>query len=162
MPSLVSDGGHHGSAAEQSSGKLTLMNHLLKMRFAEMDACVQGVEPDDAGSVVGVGGGDPSVHIGDGLGWYRWEGAGEDDTVHHSRSRSCCLRCWRCTSDMHCIVLMNMWCHDIGGSRASGQQALAQDCLAGHDATLFTPRKTTLMFIIIDMENQDAHANLRS
>lgn len=52
-----------------------------------MDACVQGAEPDDAGSVVGVGGGDPSVHIGDGLGWYRWEGAGEDDTSHHSRSR---------------------------------------------------------------------------
>ncbi|KAI0516348.1 hypothetical protein KFK09_009020 [Dendrobium nobile] len=85
----------------QSSGKSTLLNHLFRTNFREMD----------------------------------------DDTVFEKQSALFALA----ISD---VVLVNIWCHDIGREHASNKPLLRT--VFQVMLRLFSPRKTTLLFVIRD------------
>jgi GTPase SAR1 family protein len=125
----------------QSSGKSTLMNHLFKTRFVEMDAfkgrsqTTQGVWLARA-----EGGVDPCTLVMDLEGTDGRE-RGEDDTAFEKQSSLFALA----VSD---IVLINMWCHDIGREQAANKPLLKT--VFQVMMRLFTPRKTTLLFVIRD------------
>ncbi|GJS87681.1 root hair defective 3-like protein [Tanacetum coccineum] len=123
----------------QSSGKSTLLNHLFHTNFREMDAddgrhttrgiwiarCV-GIEPHTI--VIDLEGTDGSER-------------GEDDTAFEKQSALFSLA-------MSDIVLINIWCHDIGREHASNKPLLRTVFMAM--LRIFGPRKTTLMFVIRD------------
>ncbi|KAG9151012.1 hypothetical protein Leryth_003136, partial [Lithospermum erythrorhizon] len=124
----------------QSSGKSTLLNHLFRTNFREMDAyrgrtqttkgiwmaCCVGIEP--CSIVMDLEGSDGRER-------------GEDDTTFEKQSALFALA----VSD---IVLINMWCHDIGREQAANKPLLKTVFQAM--MRLFSPRKTTLMFVIRD------------
>ncbi|CAA3010879.1 Protein ROOT HAIR DEFECTIVE 3 [Olea europaea subsp. europaea] len=134
----------------QSSGKSTLLNHLFGTNFKEMDAfkgrsqttkgiwmaCCVGIEPCTL--VMDLEGTDGRER-------------GEDDTAFEKQSSLFSLA----VSD---IVLINMWCHDIGREQAANKPLLKT--VFQIMMRLFSPRKTTLMFVICDktrtpLENLD-------
>ncbi|MQM09539.1 hypothetical protein Taro_042408 [Colocasia esculenta] len=145
----------------QSSGKSTLLNHLFRTNFREMDAYLGR-----------------HVHIfcchrlQKAFGWLnalelnlvhllwiwkaRMEGSVEsscfissyllflfnlDDTAFEKQSALFALA----VSD---IVLINMWCHDLGREQAANKPLLKT--VFQVMMRLFSPRKTTLLFIIRD------------
>ncbi|GKD01326.1 protein root hair defective 3 homolog 2 isoform X2 [Tanacetum coccineum] len=120
--------------------KSTLLNHLFHTNFREMDAddgrhttrgiwiarsCV-GIEPHTI--VIDLEGTDGSER-------------GEDDTSFEKQSALFSLA-------MSDIVLINIWCHDIGREHASNKPLLRTVFMAM--LRIFSPRKTTLMFVIRD------------
>ncbi|GLU14082.1 hypothetical protein SLE2022_306730 [Rubroshorea leprosula] len=105
----------------QSSGKSTLMNHLFYTNFREMDA-FRGRSQTTKGI------------------WIAKE-RGEDDTTFEKQSALFALA----IAD---IVLINMWCHDIGREQAANKPLLKT--VFQVMLRLFTPRKTTLLFVIRD------------
>lgn len=124
----------------QSSGKSTLLNHLFKTNFREMDTfkgrsqttkgiwlarCV-GIEPFTI--VLDLEGSDGRER-------------GEDDTAFEKQSALFALA----VSD---IVMINIWCHDIGREHAANKPLLKIVFQAM--LRLFSPRKTTLLFVIRD------------
>ncbi|KAL6622592.1 hypothetical protein ACP70R_032471 [Stipagrostis hirtigluma subsp. patula] len=124
----------------QSSGKSTLLNQLFGTNFREMDAfrgrsqttkgiwiarCV-GVEPCTV--VLDLEGSDGRER-------------GEDDTAFEKQSALFALA----ISD---IVLINMWCHDIGREQAANKPLLKT--VFQVMMRLFSPRRTTLLFVIRD------------
>ncbi|KAL6847079.1 hypothetical protein ACP4OV_022932 [Aristida adscensionis] len=124
----------------QSSGKSTLLNQLFGTSFREMDAfrgrsqttkgiwiarCV-GVEPCTV--VLDLEGSDGRER-------------GEDDTAFEKQSALFALA----ISD---IVLINMWCHDIGREQAANKPLLKT--VFQVMMRLFSPRRTTLLFVIRD------------
>ncbi|KAL2650121.1 hypothetical protein R1flu_018249 [Riccia fluitans] len=124
----------------QSSGKSTLLNHLFKTSFKEMDAfegrsqTTQGVWLARAREI------DPCTIVMDLEGTDGRE-RGEDDTAFEKQSALFALA----VSD---IVLINMWCHDIGREQAANKPLLKT--VFQVMMRLFTPRKTTLLFVIRD------------
>ncbi|KAL3701860.1 hypothetical protein R1sor_019882 [Riccia sorocarpa] len=124
----------------QSSGKSTLLNHLFNTSFREMDAfagrsqTTQGVWLARAKDI------DPCTIIMDLEGTDGRE-RGEDDTAFEKQSALFALA----VSD---IVLINMWCHDIGREQAANKPLLKT--VFQVMMRLFTPRKTTLLFVIRD------------
>ncbi|KAL5568197.1 hypothetical protein UlMin_024772 [Ulmus minor] len=110
----------------QSSGKSTLMNHLFGTNFREMDAfkgrCA-GIEPCTL--VMDLEGTDGRER-------------GEDDTAFEKQSALFALAVLD-------IVLINMWCHDIGREQAANKPLLKT--VFQVMMRLFSPRKTTLMFV---------------
>nr|GEY73219.1 protein root hair defective 3 [Tanacetum cinerariifolium] len=66
---------------------------------------------------------------------------GEDDTAFEKQSALFSLA-------MSDIVLINIWCHDIGREHASNKPLLRTVFMAM--LRIFGPRKTTLMFVIRD------------
>nr|GMD32298.1 protein ROOT HAIR DEFECTIVE 3-like [Ipomoea batatas] len=66
---------------------------------------------------------------------------GEDDTAFEKQSALFALA----VSD---IVLINMWCHDIGREQAANKPLLKT--VFQVMMRLFSPRKTTLLFVIRD------------
>ncbi|BBM98569.1 protein SEY1 [Marchantia polymorpha subsp. ruderalis] len=124
----------------QSSGKSTLLNHLFRTSFKEMDAfagrsqTTQGVWIARAKDI------DPCTIVMDLEGTDGRE-RGEDDTAFEKQSALFALA----VSD---IVLINMWCHDIGREQAANKPLLKT--VFQVMMRLFTPRKTTLLFVIRD------------
>eukprot|EP01018_Ginkgo_biloba_P028053 Gb_27309 [translate_table: standard] len=124
----------------QSSGKSTLLNHLFHTNFREMDAfkgrsqTTQGIWLSEA---VGI---DPFTLLMDLEGTDGRE-RGEDDTAFEKQSSLFALA----VSD---IVLINMWCHDIGREQAANKPLLKT--VFQVMMRLFSPRKTTLLFVIRD------------
>ncbi|KAG5005800.1 hypothetical protein JHK85_024342 [Glycine max] len=100
----------------QSSGKSTLMNHLFHTSFREMDA-FRGRSQTTKGiwiaKCVGI---EPSTIAMDLEGTDGRE-RGEDDTAFEKQSALFALA----ISD---IVLINMWCHDIGREQAANKPLL--------------------------------------
>lgn len=123
----------------QSSGKSTLLNHLFQTNFREMDAfkgrsqTTQGIWISNA---VGI---KPFTIVMDLEGTDGRER--EDDTTFEKQSALFALA----VSD---IVLINMWCHDIGREQAANKPLLKT--VFQVMMRLFSPRKTTLLFVIRD------------
>nr|XP_009388548.2 PREDICTED: LOW QUALITY PROTEIN: protein ROOT HAIR DEFECTIVE 3 homolog 2-like [Musa acuminata subsp. malaccensis] len=124
----------------QSSGKSTLLNHLFGTNFREMDA-FKGRSQTTKGIWIAKGVGiEPCTIILDLEGTDARE-RGEDDTAFEKQSALFALA----ISD---IVLINMWCHDIGREHAANRPLLKMVFQAM--MRLFSPRKTTLLFVIRD------------
>ncbi|GLU14081.1 hypothetical protein SLE2022_306720 [Rubroshorea leprosula] len=124
----------------QSSGKSTLMNHLFHTNFREMDA-FRGRSQTTKGiwmaKCVGI---EPFTVAMDLEGTDGRE-RGEDDTTFEKQSALFALA----IAD---IVLINMWCHDIGREQAANKPLLKT--VFQVMLRLFSPRKTTLLFVIRD------------
>ncbi|TVU49202.1 hypothetical protein EJB05_00500 [Eragrostis curvula] len=124
----------------QSSGKSTLLNQLFGTNFREMDA-FRGRSQTTKGiwmaRCVGV---EPCTVVMDLEGTDGRE-RGEDDTAFEKQSSLFALA----ISD---IVLINMWCHDIGREQAANKPLLKT--VFQVMMRLFSPRKTTLLFVIRD------------
>ncbi|KAL8260798.1 hypothetical protein R6Q59_024847 [Mikania micrantha] len=124
----------------QSSGKSTLLNNLFHTNFKEMDA-YRGRSQTTKGiwlaRCVGI---EPCTIVMDLEGTDGRE-RGEDDTAFEKQSALFALA----VSD---IVLINMWCHDIGREQAANKPLLKT--VFQVMLRLFSPRKTTLMFVIRD------------
>ncbi|KAB2623665.1 protein ROOT HAIR DEFECTIVE 3 [Pyrus ussuriensis x Pyrus communis] len=124
----------------QSSGKSTLLNHLFATNFREMDAFrgrSQTTKGIWAAKCAGI---EPCTLVMDLEGTDGRE-RGEDDTAFEKQSALFALA----VSD---IVLINMWCHDIGREQAANKPLLKT--VFQVMMRLFSPRKTTLMFVIRD------------
>ncbi|CAM0949041.1 unnamed protein product [Alopecurus aequalis] len=124
----------------QSSGKSTLLNQLFRTNFREMDA-FRGRSQTTKGiwiaHCVGI---EPCTVVLDLEGTDGRE-RGEDDTAFEKQSALFALA----ISD---IVLINMWCHDIGREQAANKPLLKT--VFQVMMRLFSPRKTTLLFVIRD------------
>ncbi|XWS12279.1 hypothetical protein CRYUN_Cryun37aG0075900 [Craigia yunnanensis] len=124
----------------QSSGKSTLLNHLFHTNFREMDA-YRGRNQTTKGiwiaNCVGI---EPFTVAMDLEGTDGRE-RGEDDTTFEKQSALFALA----IAD---IVLINMWCHDIGREQAANKPLLKT--VFQVMTRLFRPRKTTLLFVIRD------------
>ncbi|KAI4354116.1 hypothetical protein L6164_003015 [Bauhinia variegata] len=126
----------------QSSGKSTLLNHLFQTKFREMDdsegrsQTTQGIwlarcpNMKPLTIVMDIEGTDGSER-------------GEDDTTFERRSALFALA----VAD---VVLVNLWCHDIGREQAASKpllKAVFQQVLLRFSNK---PRKITLMFVVRD------------
>ncbi|XP_020575256.1 protein ROOT HAIR DEFECTIVE 3-like [Phalaenopsis equestris] len=122
----------------QSSGKSTLLNKLFGTNFREMDAfrgrsqTTKGIWIAKSLSI------EPCTIVLDLEGT---DGREEDDTTFEKQSALFALA----VSD---IVLINMWCHDIGREQAANMPLLKT--VFQVMMHLFCPRKTTLLFVIRD------------
>ncbi|KAJ0698960.1 putative P-loop containing nucleoside triphosphate hydrolase [Helianthus annuus] len=128
----------------QSSGKSTLLNHLFHTDFKEMDA-FKGRQASIFVTTKGIwmarcAGIEPCTIVMDLEGTDGRE-RGEDDTAFEKQSALFALA----VSD---IVLINMWCHDIGREHAANKPLLKT--VFQVMMRLFSPRKTTLIFVIRD------------
>uniref|UniRef100_A0A6V7QU24 GB1/RHD3-type G domain-containing protein n=1 Tax=Ananas comosus var. bracteatus TaxID=296719 RepID=A0A6V7QU24_ANACO len=125
---------------QSSAGKSTLLNHLFKTKFTEMDA-FKGRSQTTKGiwmaKAVGI---EPCTIVMDLEGTDGRE-RGEDDTTFEKQSSLFALA----ISD---VVLINMWCHDIGREQAANKPLLKT--VFQVMMRLFSPRKTTLLFVIRD------------
>ncbi|KAE8659562.1 Protein ROOT HAIR DEFECTIVE 3-like protein 2 [Hibiscus syriacus] len=124
----------------QSSGKSTLLNHLFYTNFREMDAFKGRSQTTKGIWMAKCAGLEPCTLVMDLEGTDGRE-RGEDDTAFEKQSALFALA----VSD---IVLINMWCHDIGREQAANKPLLKT--VFQMMMRLFSPRKTTLMFVIRD------------
>ncbi|XP_021827163.1 protein ROOT HAIR DEFECTIVE 3-like, partial [Prunus avium] len=125
----------------QSSGKSTLVNRLFQTNFKEMEA-LKGRSQTTKGIWLAKS---PSIRrftlVMDIEGTDGRE-RGEDDTTFEKQSTLFALA----VSD---VVLINMWCQDIGREQASNKPLLKTVFQA--IMQFFSPRKSTLIFVIRDM-----------
>ncbi|KAF4362476.1 hypothetical protein CsatB_001403 [Cannabis sativa] len=124
----------------QSSGKSTLLNHLFHTNFREMDA-YRGRSQTTKGIWIAHCVGIEPCTIAMDLEGTDGRERGEDDTTFEKQSALFALA----VSD---IVLINMWCHDIGREHAANKPLLKT--VFQVMMRLFSPRKTTLLFVIRD------------
>ncbi|XP_061371102.1 protein ROOT HAIR DEFECTIVE 3 homolog 1-like [Gastrolobium bilobum] len=124
----------------QSSGKSTLLNNLFLTNFREMDAFRGRSQTTKGIWMAGCIGIEPCTLVMDLEGTDGRE-RGEDDTAFEKQSALFALA----VSD---IVLINMWCHDIGREQAANKPLLKT--VFQVMMRLFSPRKTTLLFVIRD------------
>ncbi|RZC00776.1 Protein ROOT HAIR DEFECTIVE 3-like 1 isoform B [Glycine soja] len=124
----------------QSSGKSTLLNHLFGTNFREMDAFKGRSQTTKGIWMARCAGIEPCTLVMDLEGTDGRE-RGEDDTAFEKQSALFALA----VSD---IVLINMWCHDIGREQAANKPLLKT--VFQVMMRLFSPRKTTLLFVIRD------------
>ncbi|XP_057455236.1 protein ROOT HAIR DEFECTIVE 3-like [Lotus japonicus] len=124
----------------QSSGKSTLLNHLFGTNFREMDAFKGRSQTTKGIWMARCTGIEPCTIVMDLEGTDGRE-RGEDDTAFEKQSALFALA----VSD---IVLINMWCHDIGREQAANKPLLKT--VFQVMMRLFSPRKTTLLFVIRD------------
>ncbi|ONI11430.1 hypothetical protein PRUPE_4G106400 [Prunus persica] len=124
----------------QSSGKSTLLNHLFHTKFREMDAYSGRSQTTKGVWIAKCVGIEPCTIAMDLEGTDGRE-RGEDDTTFEKQSALFALA----VSD---IVLINMWCHDIGREQAANKPLLKT--VFQVMMRLFSPRKTTLLFVIRD------------
>lgn len=121
-------------------GKSTLLNRLFGTSFREMDA-LKGRNQTTKGiwvaKAVGV---EPFTVVMDLEGTDGRE-RGEDDTAFEKQSALFALA----VSD---IVMINLWCHDIGREQAANRPLLKT--IFEVLMRLFSPRKTTLLLVIRD------------
>ena len=135
----------------QSSGKSTLMNHVFGTTFKEMDhergrsQTTRGVwlarasKPDSSGSTDANRKQRPTLVMD--LEGTDGRERGEDDTAFEKQTALFAMA----TAD---VLMVNMWCNDLGREVASGKPLLK--VVFQVNLRLFTPRKTTLLFVIRD------------
>ncbi|CAB4276681.1 unnamed protein product [Prunus armeniaca] len=124
----------------QSSGKSTLQNHLFNTKFREMNANSVRNQTTKGIWIAKCVGIEPCTIVMDLEGTDGRE-RGQDDTTFEKQSALFALA----VSD---IVLINMWCHDIGREQAANKPLLKT--VFQVMMRLFSPRKTTLLFVIRD------------
>ncbi|MED6109214.1 Cell wall protein rhd3 [Stylosanthes scabra] len=120
--------------------KSTLLNNLFGTDFREMDAFKGRSQTTKGIWMAKCAGIEPCTVVMDLEGTDGRE-RGEDDTAFEKQSSLFALA----VSD---IVLINMWCHDIGREQAANKPLLKT--VFQVMMRLFSPRKTTLMFVIRD------------
>ncbi|CAL5375945.1 unnamed protein product [Camellia sinensis] len=130
----------HGLLKLSQMGKSTLLNHLFGTNFREMDAFRGRSQTTKGIWLAKCAGIEPGTLVMDLEGTDGRE-RGEDDTAFEKQSALFALA----VSD---IVLINMWCHDIGREQAANKPLLKT--VFQVMMRLFSPRKTTLMFVIRD------------
>lgn len=124
----------------QGSGKSTLLNHLFGTSFREMDA-LKGRHQTTKGIWIAKAAGiEPFTVVLDLEGTDGRE-RGQDDTAFEKQSALFALA----VSD---IVMINLWCHDIGREHAANRPLLRT--VFQVLMRLFSPRKTTLLLVIRD------------
>ena len=135
----------------QSSGKSTLMNHVFGTTFREMDhergrsQTTRGVwlarasKPDSTGATDANLKQRPTLVMD--LEGTDGRERGEDDTAFEKQTALFAMA----TAD---VLMVNMWCNDLGREVASGKPLLK--VVFQVNLRLFTPRKTTLLFVIRD------------
>ena len=135
----------------QSSGKSTLMNHVFGTAFREMDhergrsQTTRGVWLARASKPASSGATDanrkqrPTLVMD--LEGTDGRERGEDDTAFEKQTALFAMA----TAD---VLMVNMWCNDLGREVASGKPLLK--VVFQVNLRLFTPRKTTLLFVIRD------------
>jgi len=135
----------------QSSGKSTLMNHVFGTTFREMDhergrsQTTRGVwlarasKPDSTGATDANSKQRPTLVMD--LEGTDGRERGEDDTAFEKQTALFAMA----TAD---VLMVNMWCNDLGREVASGKPLLK--VVFQVNLRLFTPRKTTLLFVIRD------------
>lgn len=116
------------------------MNHLFRTNFREMDA-YKGRSQTTRGIWIAKCVGIEPCTIAMDLEGTDGRERGEDDTSFEKQSALFALA----VSD---IVLINMWCHDIGREHAANKPLLKT--VFQVMMRLFSPRKTTLLFVIRD------------
>ncbi|KAE8719979.1 Protein ROOT HAIR DEFECTIVE 3-like protein 2 [Hibiscus syriacus] len=121
-------------------GKSTLLNHLFHTNFREMDA-YRGRNQTTKGIWIAHSVGIEPFTIAMDLEGTDGRERGEDDTTFEKQSALFALA----IAD---IVLINMWCHDIGREQAANKPLLKT--VFQVMMRLFTPRKITLLFVIRD------------
>ncbi|KAL5728778.1 Cell wall protein rhd3 [Ranunculus cassubicifolius] len=124
----------------QSSGKSTLLNHLFGTNFREMDAFRGRSQTTKGIWMARCAGIEPCTIVMDLEGTDGRE-RGEDDTAFEKQSALFALA----VSD---VVLINMWCHDIGREQAANKPLLKT--VFQVMMRLFSPRRTTMLFVIRD------------
>ncbi|GMI86019.1 RHD-like2 [Hibiscus trionum] len=124
----------------QSSGKSTLLNHLFQTNFREMDA-FRGRSQTTKGIWIANCVGIEPLTVAMDLEGTDGRERGEDDTTFEKQSALFALA----IAD---IVLINMWCHDIGREQAANKPLLKT--VFQVMMRLFSPRKTTLLFVVRD------------
>ncbi|KAF5817823.1 putative P-loop containing nucleoside triphosphate hydrolase [Helianthus annuus] len=136
----------------QSSGKSTLLNLLFHTKFREMDASMGRNQTTQGIWIARCTRIEPCTIVMDIEGTDGQE-RGEDDTAFEKQSALFGIA----VSD---IVIINMWCNDIGREQAANKPLLK---------TVFkvmlrigSPRKTTLMFVIRDKTTKTSHEILES
>ena len=145
-PPLSSVGLQYSAVAimgPQSSGKSTLLNKVFGTSFVEMDAQVgrsqttKGVWVSKSPRITDS---NATVLVLDLEGSDGRE-RGEDDTNFEKQSALFALA----VAD---VLLINLWCHDIGREHGSGKPLLRT--VMQVNLRLFNPRKMTLLFVIRD------------
>ncbi|QHO33446.1 uncharacterized protein DS421_9g258280 [Arachis hypogaea] len=126
----------------QSSGKSTLLNQLFDTDFKEMNAKDGRSQTTKGVWIARCAGIKPCTLVLDLEGTDGKEQGDKDDTLFERQSALFALA----VSD---IVLINMWCHDIGRNNAANRPLLKTIFRAR--MKLFTPRKITLLFVIRDI-----------
>ncbi|KAF5736246.1 protein ROOT HAIR DEFECTIVE 3 2 [Tripterygium wilfordii] len=124
----------------QSSGKSTLLNHLFHTNFREMDA-YKGRSQTTKGIWIAKCLGIEPFTVAVDLEGTDGRERGEEDTAFEKQSALFALA----VAD---IVLINMWCHDIGREQAANKPLLKT--VFQVMMRLFSPRKTKLLFVIRD------------
>mmetsp|Transcript_24742 Transcript_24742/g.29954 ORF Transcript_24742/g.29954 Transcript_24742/m.29954 type:complete len:815 (+) Transcript_24742:16-2460(+) len=142
-PSLATCGSKYKVIAimgPQSSGKSTLLNHVFGTQFQEMNAIAgrgrttQGIwmalapKIDEPVIVLDLEGNDGRER-------------GEDDTAFEKQAALFAMS----VAD---VLLVNIWCHDIGREAGAGKPLLK--IVMEVQMKLFSPRKTTVLFVIRD------------
>ncbi|KAJ7951632.1 Protein ROOT HAIR DEFECTIVE 3-like [Quillaja saponaria] len=140
----------------QSSGKSTLLNNLFHTNFREMDAFKGRSQTTKGIWLARCEGIEPCTLVMDLEGTDGRE-RGEDDTAFEKQSalfRSCCFRhsankhVGSILSATDFLQYFTRWCHDIGREQAANKPLLKT--VFQVMMRLFSPRKTTLMFVIRD------------
>ncbi|WZZ06804.1 hypothetical protein YC2023_092725 [Brassica napus] len=123
----------------QSSGKSTLLNSLFGTNFMEMDAFKGRYD----NHLTVFKNSSPDLELSIGPRPQKVSGLQDvlDDTAFEKQSALFALA----ISD---IVLINMWCHDIGREQAANKPLLKT--VFQVMMRLFSPRKTTMLFVIRD------------
>eukprot|EP00227_Mantoniella_beaufortii_P017470 CAMPEP_0197578866 /NCGR_PEP_ID=MMETSP1326-20131121/2974_1 /TAXON_ID=1155430 /ORGANISM="Genus nov. species nov., Strain RCC2288" /LENGTH=959 /DNA_ID=CAMNT_0043142149 /DNA_START=252 /DNA_END=3131 /DNA_ORIENTATION=+ len=139
----------------QSSGKSTLMNHVFGTNFDEMNhemgrsQTTKGVWMAKASKPEGF----PTLVMD--LEGTDGRERGEDDTAFEKQTALFAMA----AAD---VLLVNMWCNDIGREVASGKPLLKT--IFQVNLKVFNPRKTVLLFVIRDKSRtplEMLQANLR-
>ncbi|KAB1226341.1 hypothetical protein CJ030_MR1G002811 [Morella rubra] len=124
----------------QSSGKSTLLNHLFRTNFVEMDAAEGRAQTTKGIWIANCVGIEPPTICIDMEGTDGKE-RGEGDTAFEKKSALFALA----ISD---VLMINMWYHDIGRESAANRPLLRT--IFKVMMRLFSPRKSTLLLVIRD------------
>ncbi|KAH6758620.1 Root hair defective 3 GTP-binding protein [Perilla frutescens var. frutescens] len=124
----------------QSSGKSTLLNHLFHTQFTEMDASIGRKQTTKGIWIAKAPNIEPLTMVLDLEGTDGLE-RGQDDTTFEKQSALFAL----VIAD---ILLINMWCNDIGRENAANRPLLKT--IFEVMMRLNISRKTTLLFVIRD------------
>ncbi|KAG8090254.1 hypothetical protein GUJ93_ZPchr0011g26869 [Zizania palustris] len=122
------------------TGKSTLLNHLFGTSFTEMDTLKGRSQTTKGIWIAKAAGIEPFTVVMDLEGTDGRE-RGEDDTSFEKQSALFALA----VSD---IVMINLWCHDIGREHAANRPLLKT--IFEVLMRLFSPRRTTLLLVIRD------------
>ncbi|XP_047960544.1 protein ROOT HAIR DEFECTIVE 3 homolog 2-like isoform X2 [Salvia hispanica] len=127
----------------QSSGKSTLLNHLFRTNFREMNAIYGRSKTTNGIWIAKAPHIEPLTVVLD-LGGTDGKEKGEDDTAFEKQSALFAI------AIAHTVII-NMWCSDVGREHAANRPLLK--IVFEALLSLLAPQKTTLHFVVRDGNN---------